>query len=453
MNDTTAGGFAYLSVCSGIEAMSLAVHDRGWKAVAFSEIESFPCAVLAHHWPDVPNLGDMTKYEEWKIEWPQGARRVLAGGTPCQAFSVAGGRRGLADGRGNLSLTFCEVADREEADWVLWENVPGVLSMHDNAFGCFLGRLCGADAAIEPPGRDGRWPGGGVVSGPKRTAAWRVLDAQYFGVAQRRRRVFVLAVPGAGNWRCAAALFPVSDGVRWDPASRGEAREGVAGVAAKGAGGGGEGDDGARGGCIVSHDPACTLTAREYKGPLPEADLSAVVAHTLRGEGFDASEDGTGRGTPLVAAPLTTKPYADNEAQESRLVVATLTSHYATHYGRQAGFNGGVAENQLLPVAFSGRARGDDGRGYAREEHIDGDIVGSLDTVKPPRVGGDAFGVRRLTPRECERLQGVPDDYTAIEVRGKPAADGPRYRALGNSWAVPVIRWLARRMEFVEANY
>lgn len=179
------------SVCSGIEAASVAWHPLGWKAAWLSEIEPFPSAVLAHHYPDVPNLGDMTTLPDrircGDVEAPD----VLCGGTPCQAFSVAGLRRSLDDARGNLTLTFCEIADAIDVSRaargdtpavIVWENVPGVLSTKDNAFGCFLGAIAGEDMALLPPG--GKWPNAGYVSGPKRAAAWRVLDAQYFGVAQ-----------------------------------------------------------------------------------------------------------------------------------------------------------------------------------------------------------------------------------------------------------------------------
>lgn len=199
----------YLSVCSGIEAASVAWESLGWEPVAFSEIEPFPSAVLAERFPDVPNLGDMTRYHEWNIP----AINLLVGGTPCQAFSVAGKRGSLADDRGNLCLTFCRMADHFKPKWVLWENVPGVLSTPDNAFGCFLGALCGADAPVIPPGGGRKHPNSGVVAGPKRTVAWRVLDAQWHRVPQRRKRVFVLAVAGAGNWASADALLPVGERV------------------------------------------------------------------------------------------------------------------------------------------------------------------------------------------------------------------------------------------------
>lgn len=183
----------YISVCSGIEAASVAWGPLGWEPVAFAEIEAFPSAVLAHHYPDVPNLGDMTKIDGRQYH---GKVDILVGGTPCQAFSIAGLRKGLEDARGNLTLTFVELADAIQPPFVLWENVPGVLSSNDNAFGCFLGGLSGTDGPLLPPG--GRWTDAGCVFGPRRSIAWRVLDAQYFGVAQRRRRVFVVACPRGG---------------------------------------------------------------------------------------------------------------------------------------------------------------------------------------------------------------------------------------------------------------
>lgn len=188
------------SVCSGIEAASVAWEPLGWKAAWFSEIEPFPSAVLAHHFPDVPNHGDMTALPERILSGEVEAPDLLCGGTPCQAFSVAGLRKSLDDDRGNLSLIFTEVADAidsvrtisgKQPAIIFWENVPGVLNTKDNAFGCFLGQLVGADSPLTPD--SGRWPCAGYVVGPKRKAAWRVLDAQYFGVPQRRRRVFVVA--------------------------------------------------------------------------------------------------------------------------------------------------------------------------------------------------------------------------------------------------------------------
>ncbi|WP_421523111.1 DNA cytosine methyltransferase [Pseudomonas yamanorum] len=190
----------YGSVCSGIEAATQAWHPLGMRAAWFAEIEPFPSAVLAHHYLDVPNHGDMTKLAALVLAGKIPAPDVLVGGTPCQDFSVAGMRAGLGGERGQLTIKFVELADaidhvrtaRGEAECVLtWENVPGVLSDKGNAFGCFLGALAGEDCELQPPGK--KWQDAGCVYGPKRTIAWRVLDAQYFGLAQRRRRVFVVA--------------------------------------------------------------------------------------------------------------------------------------------------------------------------------------------------------------------------------------------------------------------
>ncbi len=190
----------YGSVCSGIEAATQAWHPLGMRAAWFAEIEPFPSAVLAHHYPDVPNLGDMTKLAALVLAGKVPAPDVLVGGTPCQAFSVAGMREGLTDPRGALTIKYVELADAVDyvraingkpASVIVWENVPGVLSDKGNAFGCFLGALAGEDCELQPSGK--RWPDAGCVYGPKRTIAWRILDAQYFGLAQRRRRVFVVA--------------------------------------------------------------------------------------------------------------------------------------------------------------------------------------------------------------------------------------------------------------------
>lgn len=211
------------SVCSGIEAASVAWHPLGWRAEWLSEIEPFPCAVLAHHYPEVPNLGDMTTIARRVLTGEVEAPDVFCGGTPCQAFSVAGLRQSLDDARGNLTLKFVEIADAidhvragrgEDECIVFWENVPGVLSTKDNAFGCFLGGLAGEDGPLEPPG--GKWANAGAVYGPRRAVAWRTLDAQYFGVAQRRRRVFVVASARKG-FDPAQVLFEW-DGVRRDTA-------------------------------------------------------------------------------------------------------------------------------------------------------------------------------------------------------------------------------------------
>src|SRR5690625_607144 len=210
----------FISICSGIEAASVAFNAIGWKAVAFSEIEPFPCSLLAHHYPDIPNFGDMTKFREWPEEVFVQADMIV-GGPPCQSFSVAGKREGLDDDRGNLTLIYTELIDHADTIRlkhgkppvvIIYENVPGLLSDKTGAFGSFLGALAGEDCELEPTGK--RWSNAGFVLGPQRAIAWRILDAQYFGVAQRRRRVFVVA--SARDWLCPAKVLFEFDGVRRD---------------------------------------------------------------------------------------------------------------------------------------------------------------------------------------------------------------------------------------------
>jgi DNA (cytosine-5)-methyltransferase 1 len=315
----------YLSVCSGIEAATVAWHPLGWEPVAFSEIEKFPSQVLAHHYPTVPNWGDMTKFQEW----PDADVDVLVGGTPCQSFSVAGLRKGLADPRGNLMLTYLAIADRYRPRWLVWENVPGVLSSHGGRdFGAFLGAL------------------GELGYG----FAYRVLDAQYFGVAQRRRRVFVVGY--LGGWRRAAAVLFERESLSGNPAPGREAGQRIANALTGRADRGGTNSEGQR--LIPMVSPA--LKARDCKGPSSDGDgdgapLIPCITHSLRGEGFDASEDGTGRGTPLVP-----------------VVAPCLTSNY----GKQPHSSDTSAGPMLVPVhAFD-----------ARQSHVIqyGDKTGPLDT-------------------------------------------------------------------------
>jgi DNA (cytosine-5)-methyltransferase 1 len=275
----------YGSVCSGAGTCALAFLPLGVKAAWFCEFAPAPSAVLAHHWPDVPNLGDMTTLPERILSGEIPAPDVFMGGTPCQAFSVAGSRNSLDDRRGNLTLTFCEIANAIDTVRlasgrapcvILWENVPGVLTVHDNAFGCFLGALAGAGTAISP--RNGGWDYAGLVSGPRRTAAWRTLDAQYFGVAQRRRRVFVVA--GAGAFRPESVLFEC-EGVRRDSAPSREAGEGSAAatacsVAIRGREGGGTAE--------IGDDCAHALRASSGGGDKPHV---AIMSH---GQGGGRSE-------------------------------------------------------------------------------------------------------------------------------------------------------------------
>ncbi|MBV2213654.1 phage N-6-adenine-methyltransferase [Klebsiella pneumoniae] len=367
----------YGSICSGIEAATVAWEPLGWKAAWFSEIEAFPSAVLAERWPEVVNLGDMTKIAAAVRAGEVQAPDVMVGGTPCQAFSIAGLRNGLSDARGQLTLSYVELANaiddkriergEEEAIFV-WENVPGVLTSHDNAFGCFLAGLAGESCELEPSG--GKWSHSGCVYGPQRTIAWIVKDAQYFGVAQRRKRVFVVASARKG-FDPGQVLFE-SEGVRRDTPPSREPQTAVAALTARGVG-------------------TCGAD-----------DNQAQAGHLL------AFGGGNTGGNIDVAACLTAK------GQRIDFEVETFAVH------------GTQDPDTNLEFAHTL------GRNHGQENAISNGVL-----------------VRRLMPVECERLQGFPDNHTQISWRGKEATecpDGPRYRAIGNSMAVPVMRWIGERI-------
>ncbi len=398
----------YGSVCSGIEAVTVAWESLGFRPAWFAEIDPFCSALLAHRYPDVENLGDFTAIQD--IRSPID---VLAGGTPCQSFSVAGRRGGLEDARGNLAIEFCRLAGRLRPRWIVWENVPGVLSSNG---GRDFGSIVGALAEL----------GYGC--------AWRVLDAQFLGVPQRRRRVFV--VGHLGDWRRAAAVLLERESLCRDTPARRQAREEVAGCLGGGTGERGWCNDLDRSGVFVS----MSLNAKGGSGRM-DGESETFVAHTLRGEGFDASEDGTGRGTPLVPTAFSSK---DHGADAGPLAP---TLRAMTHDRSHANAGGQVA------VCFESRVARN-GRGGPSElvPPLKAQSGGSGRGDGAPLVAGSgSVAVRRLTPRECERLQGLPDDYTLIPYRGKPAADGPRYRSIGNAMAVPVMRWIGERIQLVDS--
>ena len=411
----------YGSVCSGIEAASKAWEPLGWKPAWFSEIELFPSAVLAHHWPEVTNLGDMTKIADAVRTGDVEAPDVLVGGTPCQAFSIAGLREGLSDDRGQLTLSYVELANAIDAKRrergepeaiIVWENVPGVLSSKDNAFGCFLAGLAGESSELQPSG--GKWTHAGCVSGPERVIAWRVLDAQFFGVAQRRRRVFVVASARKG-FDPAAVLFEL-DSVRRDSAPRRETQKAVAALTARGVGTCGADDNQAQAGHLIAFGGGNTA------GHIDVA--TACTAHGIRLD-FD---------TETFAVHGTQDPDTNRE------LAHTL--------GRNNG-----QENAIVTEPFTLAIRGRS-EGSTVEVRNDG-TANALLTPNGGRAGmgvgaiGWGMQVRRLTPIECERLQGFPDNHTLIGWRGKDAdecPDGPRYKAIGNSMAVPVMRWIGERI-------
>jgi len=375
----------YLSVCSGIEAATVAWHDLGWKPVAFSEIEKFPSEVLAHRYPGVPNLGDMTKYKEWNFDR---SIDIVVGGTPCQSFSVAGLRKGLEDPRGNLALTFCGILDKFRPKWFVWENVPGVLSSGGGRdFGSFLGALVKLGYGF----------------------SYRVLDAQYFGVAQRRRRVFV--VGHLGDWRPTAEVLFESESLQRNikPSRKeeedspgfietgfGAYRQSTVGGTTKASGGvlGGGSET-----FIHVADKAPTLTSSAAGISRVGNDTTADSQYIA--QAFHATQDPiSGKKSPCLGA----------------------TSKIGVAYALQGS---GVT------------SRTGNGSGINEEKCF------TLNQIDVHGVSRN-MRVRRLTPIECERLQGFPDGYTDVR---ETCPDGPRYKALGNSMAVPVMRWIGQRIK------
>tara|TARA_R110000822_G_scaffold27382_2_gene81788 strand:- start:821 stop:1858 length:1038 start_codon:yes stop_codon:yes gene_type:complete len=340
----------FLSVCSGIEAASCA---WDWEAVAFSEIEKFPSQVLSHHYPETPNWGDMTKFKEW----PDANVDVLVGGTPCQSFSVAGLRKGLDDPRGNLMLTYLAIAAKYRPKWVVWENVPGVLSSNGGLdFASFLRGLAECGYGF----------------------AYRVLDAQYFGVPQLRRRVFVVGC--FGDWRSAAAVL--------------------------------------------------------------------FEQHSLQGHSAPSRKTGKD-----LAKCLTTSTQRYDPETET-LVTQPIPIDTMNHIGRKDSHSFGDFE----PGAPSYTLTKGHSHAVAQPTIVHGTqdpCVSDIAFAQGRNNGGEnvmvqSMAVRRFTPVECERLQGFPDGYTDIQLKGKPTPDGPRYKALGNSMAVPVMRWIGQRIEAVD---
>lgn len=453
----------FLSLFSGIEAASVAWKPLGWKAAAVAEIEPFPCAVLAHHYPDVPNLGDVTKYKEWP---DLGTVDVVCGGSPCQSFSVAGLRQGLADPRGNLSLTFLAVVDKYRPRYVVWENVPGVLSSNGGRdFASFLGGL----------GQLGYgW-------------SYRVLDAQYarvdgfpYAVPQRRRRVVVVGY--LGDWRRAAAVLSEPESVLGDTPPSRKAGQAVAAAAMQGADGGGWPAEVAptlgtawadrhpgssmqdwvsqKGGLFVpAHvDPVASCVTRGFAQRI-DAETENFVAHQ-NPIAFEANmslqdPDDSGAHPTLtrrthaavcVGNDLGAIAFAQNTRDEVRLFGGdgqTVGALAAEPGMKQKSY---VAHAIQAGATRENPASGPDGVG------VQEGVAYTLEARPEVQAVQSAWAVRRLTPVECARLQGFPDDYlTQVEWRGKtPPADGPMYKALGNSWAVNVFRWVGYRIEMVE---
>ena len=508
----------YLSVCSGMEAASVAWHPLGWTPVGFSEIEPFPCAILRHRFPNTPNHGSLTEYKQWPLE--PGAIDLLVGGTPCQSFSVAGLRKGLEDPRGNLALVFLGLADKLKPRWIVWENVPGVLSSNGGRdLGSFLGALVQLGYGF----------------------AYRVLDAQHFGVPQRRRRIILVAC--LGDWRAPAEVLLESDCVRRDIKKGRATRKEVTGtLSSRSSAGGGLGTDfdcagGLQPVAFRKSKRACSKTDNET---WVEADASNTLNNFDLGDtrtthavvepiGFAMREDAT-NGTfdvkqvdtslclqalrPAVtshhAQNIVVQPFAwtQNQREEVRILgdktgaLALPGTHQSNYIAEPIAFTteqtpkfnhdqaltltkqsptGGGQPQCVCHCADVAPTVTSSGPPYSRtgNERVEAEALavtfqpGNLrrDAGADPSTtttttlkasAGDqmphiatAMAVRRLTPVECERLQGFPDNWSRISWKGKPeeqCPDGPRYKACGNSMAVPVMRWIGERIAAVNSK-
>jgi DNA (cytosine-5)-methyltransferase 1 len=412
--------FTFGSVCSGIEAASLAWGPLGWQCAFVAEHDPDSKArglqpaqaVLKTRFPDVPNWGDITKFRDW----PDATIDLLAGGTPCASFSIAGLRKGLADPRGDLMLVYGAVAQRYRPSWLFWENVPGVLSSNEGRdFGAFLGMLAELGYGF----------------------AYRVLDAQFVrveshprAVPQRRRRVFVVGY--LGDWRPPAAVLFERESLRGDSPPRREARQGDArAIAAR---------------AEERADASDALIA--FGGNDTRGAIDVATARNAHRSPHGRLDFGT---ETFVAHPIAYNitPSQGNIDYNAR---PTERAQALTSEGNRPTARGGDIVTE--PIAFA--LRGREG-GSLPEIEGDGDTAGTLRAA----TGGSSrdyvadvateYAVRRLTPRECERLQGLPDDWTLVEHRRRPLADGPRYKLIGNSWAVPCVRWIGERIELVRA--
>lgn len=477
----------FISLFSGIEAASVAWERLGWKCAALAEIEPFPCAVLKHHYPTVPNLGNVEETTKCQIE-TLGQVGCVIFGFPCQDVSVAGQRKGLNNADGTITLsglffTAVKISEWSKARYVVVENVPGLFSSNEGRdFASVVGELAGIEFDVPREG----WRNTGVALGPKGLVEWSVLDAQWFGLAQRRKRVFLIL--DTGDWRNRPPILLERESLSGNSPPRRETGEGTAPPIAGCSNGGGANGPGRtaddalicarslRAQAQSSHREdtdnfVCATITKNYAthhgrtaGKNGGVAKGQLVTHSLKVEGFDASEDGTGRGVPLVPTVISSgqgnaERVSDGSPSLTCLHEAPILFEPIAiqELGkRQSGTpqngvgisNPGDPMFTLQSCCQHGVAFQSSQSGVRQQE-----VHATLDSNNGSRRHNGVIqqmAVRRLTPRECERLQGFPDDYTAITFRGKPAADGPRYKAIGNSMAVPVIEWIGRRMDLVD---
>jgi len=448
----------YISLCSGIEAASEAFIPLGFRPIAFSEIEPFPCAVLKHRYPDVPNHGDLSKYD-----WGgyRGKANMVCAGFPCQAFSIAGLRNSLEDSRGNLSIIGIKAILAIRPEWVLLEQVPGVLSAPGNAFGCILAGLSGADDPLVPGTEDGKWRGAGIVSGPGYGLAWRALNAEFFGVPQRRERIFIVGY--LGDWRRAAQVLFEPHGLPGYSAESCQEGQAVTGEASGGLGADSkplafkirQGKSGGGKGYLGSEDKAFTVATGN--------DQTICIQGSVIGRSDTAGPAGPEYKTDGKSFTVDTKSLHalvlyENHGQDSRIKEVDTSPQINAN----AGTGGGQSAFGVIRPPEPGRGNPNERQG------IHGRNTGKI---------MENNSIRRLLPEETEALQGFPKGYTRIPVKkvkmermrspkvkdeGKyeiingeiwqMAADGPRYKSIGNSWAVPCARWIGERILKVEAE-
>lgn len=397
----------YGSVSSGIEAPTVAWHPLGWKPVWFSEIAKFPSSVLKHHYPQVPNLGDMTKLNQHEIYHGTDID-LLVGGTPCQSFSIAGLRGGLGDDRGNLALEYCRILLYKQPRWFVWENVPGVFSSTGGSD--FLAILRGF-----------RECGYSI--------AYRVLDSQYFGVPQRRRRVFVVGYFG-NDWRPPAAVLFESESLRRDfTPSREKGKEVAGTLDARTNGGGFPGSDGAMSGHVLAFggnntsgeiDLAAALNAAASKSGRMDFDSETFLVHEA----------------PILYSIMPQNSSKDYKAREVPVTQPLMAG------GPVGGNQGG--DYVLHPIPFDTTQITSKANGSNPQP---GDPCHPLTSCgHVPAISCGKTIIRRLTPLECERLQGFPDNYTNVPG----ASDSARYAAIGNSMTTHVMRWIGERIQMVD---
>jgi DNA (cytosine-5)-methyltransferase 1 len=452
----------YLSLFSGIEAATQAWHPLGWEPVAFAEIEGFPCAVLDHHYRDIPNLGDVSTITEAQLR-DLGHIDLVVGGSPCQDLSVAGKRAGLAGVRSNLfhqQMRIFHAARRIcGARWLLWENVPGAFSTHGGRdFAVVVSEMAGC--AIPVP--DQGWGTEGMALGEHGLVEWAVLDAQWFGVAQRRRRLFALL--DAGNWQDRPPVLLEPEGMRGDSAPSREAGEAVA--AAPGAS--------AEGGAVTfgpgNEDISHAVSARDHKGPCSNLAQGTLIAFDTTQVTHPENRSNPRHGDPCHALPAaghapTIAVRTANTSANGHGVAEDVAHTLDQAQGQAIAFKPGSsaqarsigAEVEVCPSLEAGGG-GNNRPAIAFAEVADPIAANQANTwtregennFRMSNVAVEPMAVRRLTPVECERLQGFPDNFTRIPYRGKDAdkcPDGPRYKALGNSMAVPVMAWIGRKIQ------